>query len=293
MSDFDFDDDLSHLLNSPVRETPILPPASYKPREFTEKCPKCRGSGNFVSYSGRVVGPCFACKGAGNHTFKTSAEDRAIARTKAGERKARQTAEMLAEFEKAHPGMLKFLGDARRPGFDFPEKMLEALKRWGSLTEGQLAACERMMARDAERKAERAKRDAEAPTVDMTKIVEAFARARGEAAAAKEGVKWLKLRLDSFVFSDAPARGEWPAAVFIKEGEKKLGRIVNGKFMRSFACDDATAARVIAAAADPAAAAVAYGLRTGSCACCGRELTNRESIDRGIGPICAERFFGG
>ena len=29
---------------------------------------------------------------------------------------------------------------------------------------------------------------------------------------------------------------------------------------------------------------------TGACSCCGRELTNQVSIDRGIGPICAVKF---
>jgi hypothetical protein len=49
--------------------------------------------------------------------------------------------------------------------------------------------------------------------------------------------------------------------------------------------------RIIAAAiADPAAAAKAYGLRTGECCICGRTLTNRVSIDAGIGPICAGRW---
>jgi len=43
-------------------------------------------------------------------------------------------------------------------------------------------------------------------------------------------------------------------------------------------------------AKDPSAAARAYGLRTGQCSICGRELTNAESRARGIGPICAERF---
>lgn len=31
----------------------------------------------------------------------------------------------------------------------------------------------------------------------------------------------------------------------------------------------------------------AYGRRTGTCCMCGRELTNKESIEAGIGPICA------
>lgn len=38
--------------------------------------------------------------------------------------------------------------------------------------------------------------------------------------------------------------------------------------------------------ADPLAALKAHGLATGSCGCCGRELTDPESIAFGIGPIC-------
>ncbi len=34
-----------------------------------------------------------------------------------------------------------------------------------------------------------------------------------------------------------------------------------------------------------------FGKRFGVCMCCGRLLTNPESIERGIGPICAEKAF--
>jgi hypothetical protein len=37
-------------------------------------------------------------------------------------------------------------------------------------------------------------------------------------------------------------------------------------------------------------AAVRYGRQTGRCSCCGRELTNKASIDAGIGPICASKW---
>lgn len=33
-----------------------------------------------------------------------------------------------------------------------------------------------------------------------------------------------------------------------------------------------------------------FGIRTGTCAVCGRELTVEESVVRGIGPVCATRF---
>jgi hypothetical protein len=42
--------------------------------------------------------------------------------------------------------------------------------------------------------------------------------------------------------------------------------------------------------ADPLAASIAYGRRTGQCSICGRLLENAESIERGIGPICAGNF---
>ena len=48
--------------------------------------------------------------------------------------------------------------------------------------------------------------------------------------------------------------------------------------------------RVQSVAADPYAAAKLYGQHTGSCSCCGRELTNSLSIELGIGPICREKF---
>jgi hypothetical protein len=48
--------------------------------------------------------------------------------------------------------------------------------------------------------------------------------------------------------------------------------------------------RVQSAAADPYAAAKLYGQNTGTCSCCGLELTNPLSIELGIGPICREKF---
>jgi hypothetical protein len=48
--------------------------------------------------------------------------------------------------------------------------------------------------------------------------------------------------------------------------------------------------KVQSVAADPYAAAKLYGQQTGSCSCCGRELTNALSIELGIGPICREKF---
>jgi hypothetical protein len=47
---------------------------------------------------------------------------------------------------------------------------------------------------------------------------------------------------------------------------------------------------IMLAANDPLTAAIQYGKVSGECSCCGRELTDPQSIERGIGPICATKF---
>ena len=99
-----------------------------------------------------------------------------------------------------------------------------------------------------------------------------------------------KLRLDAFQFSRAPDTGKNAGSIYVKQGEEYLGKVTAGRFLPVRECGDERAARIVAVASDPAAAAKAYGLRTGECSCCGRTLTNGLSIDLGIGPICRERF---
>lgn len=50
------------------------------------------------------------------------------------------------------------------------------------------------------------------------------------------------------------------------------------------------AERVLARIAEnPMDALVAYGRRTGVCGVCGRKLTDPESVEQGIGPVCASK----
>lgn len=111
------------------------------------------------------------------------------------------------------------------------------------------------------------------------------------AAARENGIKRPRLRLADFTFSRAPDTGKNAGSIYVKRGkEEYLGKVTAGLFHPTMACDAATSAKVIEVASDPHNAAKAYGNRTGSCSCCGRELTNKESIDLGIGPICREKF---
>jgi len=290
------DDDLSDLLG-PVDEAAafarsVLAPAKITSAvTFEEKCDKCRGTGRFVGYTGRVLGDCFACKGAGVRRYKTSSEQRAKAadqRDAAKARAAATVAEQAQAWIDTHAEENAMLLKASTRGFEFASDMLITLAKYGHFTEKQQAAITRMHAKQVEREAqwaqEAAQRAASAVAIDIGRIATALS------TAARNGLKWPKLRLAGFQFSPAGANSRNPGAIYVKDGEAYLGKISEGRFQRSRDCDADREQAILAAAADPEAAATAYGHQTGVCACCGRELTNAESVERGIGPICAEKW---
>jgi hypothetical protein len=252
-----------------------------------ETCKKCRGTGRFVrGYT--FSGQCFACKGKGKIGYKTAPEVRASARDAAAQKKRLA----FAAFMKDHESELRWMID-RTPTFGFAKSMLEAATKYGYLTERQLEAVRKCMTQDALRderiatdKAERAVAARSAPVIDVSVIETAFAH------ALERGVKKPKLRLDTFHFSLAPATGSNAGAIYVKEIEsgEYLGKVMGGKFMRVRSCTPEQEARIIAAASDPGAAAKAYGQRTGTCSICGRKLTKGESVDRMMGPICADNY---
>ena len=69
---------------------------------------------------------------------------------------------------------------------------------------------------------------------------------------------------------------------------KYLGKVTRTSIDSKFS--DTVRETIMGAASDPLSAAIKYGKVSGSCSCCGKELTVKESIDRGIGPICARKF---
>lgn len=296
MSDH-LNDSLDDLIGSSIT-TPKQPPANYKPveqRAFTEACPKCRGTGHW-----RPGYPCFKCKGTGRLTFKTSREDRAQSRAgaatrraKAKDKRAQDLAAQVEAFKIAEPAIWSWLDGN---DFGFAQAMRAALARYGSLTDGQMAACRKCVAANDARKSAAAARIEAAPAVDVSKIEKAFAVAREKAHRARQVGMWLKpLRLQSgehaLSFRPGSDGSEWAGMIFVKtENGQKLGHVKAGKFIRRFECTDAQEAAVLDACSDPAKAAVAYGKAWSICAVCARTLTNDESIERGIGPVCAERF---
>lgn len=289
------DDDFSDLFGGEIEEASAFARKALSSttslRTFEETCPSCRGTGQFRSYSGRIIGQCFKCKGAGKLRFKTAPEQRAKARDAADtkRREAIRTAHTNAnEWLEANPDEAKWLRDSKARGFEFAVAMDEALFKFGHFTPKQEAAVRNATAKSLERQAqwaaEREAREANKADVDIGRIATAFTTAK------QNGLKFPKLRLADFTFSLASAAGRNAGSIYVKDGETYLGKITDGKFTRSRDCTAETEASILAVCADPEAAAVAYGQRTGQCSCCGRELTNAESIARSIGPICAEKW---
>lgn len=261
--------------------------AAEAARVHTERCPNCRGTGNW-----RPGYPCFKCKGSGKLTFKTDAATRAKAAVKRAEKADEKRIQLQADRKawiEANADDFAWM-NAKQESFDFARSMYDALMQYGSLTERQHATVTRLRLADAERaaarKAEAAAREANAPTVDVALIEKAFA------AAQANGIKRPRMVLNGLKFSLAPAHGRNAGALYVvrKSDDQYLGKITGGRFTRVRECTDEQEAEIVRIASNPHAEAVAYGQRTGNCCICNRELTNHASIDAGIGPICAEKY---
>lgn len=282
---------------TPNSETPAEPvaPAPQAPAApvFEETCPKCKGSGRFVGYTGRVIGNCFNCKGSGKLTFKTDAATRAKqadSRARTAQAKKAELEAKVVEWTKENPIEWQWMC-RELTSFDFAKSMMEALIKYGYLTERQLDAVRRCIskqqAREEQRAAEKLQRETAAQVVNIQPIMDAFNKARSN------GVKRPIMRFETFRFSLAPETGANAGAIYAKakdENKTYLGKIVEGKFITSRDCTPEMEATIIATCANPAEAATAYGRTSGECSICGRELTDPVSIAAGIGPICAGNY---
>jgi len=180
----------------------------------------------------------------------------------------------------AHPAEFSWMEQAAARNNEFALSLLSFLTRKGYLSDGQLAAVTRSIAKAAERQT----MAANAPAINIDAIEVAFNNAK------KAGLKSPKLRLAGFRFSLAKSDSVNAGAVYVKKGEVYLGKIMGGKFVASYNCDAAMQSQVLELSRNPKEAAIVHGKQFGECAICGRELSDPESIKRGIGPICADKF---
>lgn len=100
----------------------------------------------------------------------------------------------------------------------------------------------------------------------------------------------VQLRLQGVTLK-AVTKGNNAGALYLYRGGEYVGKVTREGTCYSPIHPD-LAPVLTEATADPVAAAQAYGRDTGSCACCGRTLTDPVSIWAAIGPVCLERLAG-
>jgi hypothetical protein len=221
---------------------------------------------------------------AGNYHYSTWTKERIVARgiqkrKFASQQKARLMApENKAKFNEANPGLIDALKELTSWN-SFAASLVEQFDDRGSLSDKQTGAAVAMLMKVKANKANKP----EAPSVDLSNVVAMFNKAH-------EAIKTPKFRFEDLVISRAPDTGANAGALYVKVDGEYMGKVKEGKFFGIRFTPEDTLSKLQKIAESPLSAAVAYGRRTGACACCGRELTVHASIERGIGPICAERF---
>jgi len=255
--------------------------------KFEQPCKSCKGGGKFISWTGRIVGECFKCKGRGTIFTKTDPRVLEANRVKAKAKRhaaAKQNAEAAAEFLSENAAINDWFTANLAKSSDFAQSLFNQLTTKGALSEGQVAAIEKSIEREAGWAAERAAKEQAKPS--NTNLHNAFSK------ALESGLKRPILRLEGYTFSLAPESGKNAGCVYAKSEEGSyLGKITpEGKFQSVRECSQAAVDFVNNLGSDLFAQAVAYGKATGRCSFCARELTNEKSIELGIGPICKDKW---
>ena len=211
-----------------------------------------------------------------------------------------------SRFEAAEPAICEWLRAK-----SFAASLLEGVFRYGSLTENQLAAARRCIARDNDRLAtNNASLVTNPPTgavttytpptptpvieIDGSRINLAFT------AASAAGLTKPRLRYGDLLLSLAGSASRNPGNVYVKFEGTYIGRLDGTRFVPGREWPTlteeqrkATTENLRSIAHDPVAAARNHGHSTGNCSACGRFLSDPVSVAQGVGPICFENYGWG
>jgi hypothetical protein len=169
---------------------------------------------------------------------------------------------------------------------EFAQSLIDSCAQYGSLTQGRLDWVEKLI--------DRAKNPPAAPMA----INVAGVRALFDQAA--QALKWPKIRLEGddgtpVVISIAGPKSKYSGQLMVTDGgqypnNRWFGRVEGTEFHASRDTSPAVRALLSGLSDDPEAVIGGYGRLTGGCALCGRALDDPESIDRGVGPVCARKW---
>lgn len=180
----------------------------------------------------------------------------------------------------AHRDVLRWIYD-KLPVSSFAGSLVRQYEQ-GPLSEGQVVAVRKILAEEAagaaERMAQIVRAEPVGSDIDLSLIPEGF-------YAVPDGATRLKIKIDR---PTPPSK--WTGFIFVSDGaeygqQKKYGRQAPGKLYTGEIKD---ALRAIIA--NPKSASAAYGKLVGRCGLCNRKLEDEESVARGIGPTCMEKF---
>ena len=112
--------------------------------------------------------------------------------------------------------------------------------------------------------------------------------------AQNSGLKRIMMRFAGFIIKPSKYAGR----LYIFSYEKELNQwgTMSNKYLGWITSDSTNLAEVSLikhiqeVAANPTHYAKVFGQETGQCSCCGKQLTVKESIALGIGPICKVKF---
>lgn len=166
---------------------------------------------------------------------------------------------------------------------DFASSLLNQWNAKGSLSERQVAAVQKIVTRET--------RPKEQLVVDDTNLYGILQK------AIENGVHKPAIRLGVYKFKFASEEGRNAGSIWVTSSRRGqdgqaffFGKIREGFFYPSEACIKEDFEHIKEVVENPFEEATMFGKRTGMCCVCGRKLTKAESIDKMIGPICAERF---
>lgn len=267
--------------------------------EFARKpCIRCGGTGAW-----RGIRRCFTCNGSGksNRKIRVDAEgvkNREKARTyraNAKKKKGLKMVETAETYMKANPEVSAWIIAGMKKKNDFAISLLAAIYKYGSLTDGQKAAVEKAIARDAEQ-AQAAEDNA--PTIENFAPVMEFFR------NANTRIKFPKVLLefendDPIMLKLAGSKSKNAGSLYITDGgpfgaNVYYGRVSpEGKVMLSREGDRRSAELVgilTGIAERPQDIAATYGKKTGACCFCRKDLRDPASVFAGYGPTCADNW---
>lgn len=184
---------------------------------------------------------------------------------------------------------------------DFAASLVKQFDDKGQLSEKQLFSASAMLTKIEQNKKEREEKkkqqDKNMVSLDVSKIIAILDKTEGVERRYSNGreyvtkkVQFPKVRVGDLVFSKASESSKNAGAIYIKYQKEYIGKVLGGYYLPFNNPSAEVIEQIKEVCKSPLESAIAYGKRTGNCAVCSRDLTRHDSIDRGIGPICAERL---